>query len=76
MSNDHHDEGGFHDGGAICNGRECMSRGLGLLLLLAGSALLLDDGPGTEVRRSLGLAGLLVLIGSGLLLPPSKSGIG
>ncbi len=45
-----------------------MSRGLGLLLLLAGSALLLDDGPGKEARRSLGLAGLLVLVGSGLLL--------
>lgn len=45
-----------------------MSRGLGLLMLLAGSALLLDDGPGTEARRNLGLAGLLVLMGSGLLL--------
>ncbi len=45
-----------------------MSRGLGLLMLLAGSALLLDDGPGLEARRNLGLAGLLVVMGSGLLL--------
>jgi hypothetical protein len=51
-----------------------MSRGLGLLLLLAGSALLLEDGPGTEARRSVGLAGLLVVMGSGLLLGTGESG--
>jgi len=45
-----------------------MSRGLGLLLLLGGLSLLLDDGPATETGRSLGLASLLVLMGSGLLL--------
>jgi hypothetical protein len=45
-----------------------MSRGLGLVLFLAGSALLLEDGSGTERRKSLGLAGLMVLMGSGLLL--------
>jgi hypothetical protein len=44
-----------------------MSRGLRLLLLLAGSALLLEEGRGTEPRRSLGLDILLVLVGSGLL---------
>lgn len=45
-----------------------MSCGLGLLMLIAGSALLLDDRPGMEARMNFGLAGLLVVMGSGLLL--------
>lgn len=44
-----------------------MSRGLGLLMLFAGSALLLEEGRGTEAPRIHGLDILVVLVGSGLL---------
>ncbi len=45
-----------------------MGRGVGLLLLLGGSGILLKDTFGQEGRRSPGVAALLVLIGTGLLL--------
>ncbi len=45
-----------------------MSRGLGLLILLAGSGLVLDDSSGAEARRRPGLGVLLLVLGSGLLL--------
>jgi len=45
-----------------------MRRGLGLLLLVAGSVLVLDDSLGTEARGGSGLDVLLLLVGSGLLL--------
>jgi hypothetical protein len=45
-----------------------MRRGLGLLLLVAGSVLVLDDSLGKEARGSSGLDVLLLLMGSGLLL--------
>lgn len=45
-----------------------MSRGLGLLISLAGLGLLLDDGSGTKACRARGLGVLLLLAGSGLLL--------
>ncbi len=45
-----------------------MRRGLGLLLLLGGSGVLLKDTLGKENRWSPGVAALMVMIGSGLLL--------
>jgi hypothetical protein len=44
-----------------------MSRGLGLLLLLFGSGLLLDDAHETEPHRSRSIGVLLLFMGSGLL---------
>jgi hypothetical protein len=44
-----------------------MSRGLGLLLLLFGSGLLLDDALETEPHKSRRIGVLLLLVGSGLL---------
>jgi len=51
-----------------------MSRGLGILLLLAGSILLLVDSLGIEGRGSTGLDVLLLLVGSGLLLGSREEG--
>jgi hypothetical protein len=45
-----------------------MSRGFGLLLLLGGSVLLLDNTSESKLGASPGLNTLLLLIGSGLLL--------
>ncbi len=45
-----------------------MSRGIGLLLLLAGSALLLDDSLGEEAPRGSGLDVVLLVMGSSLLV--------
>ncbi len=45
-----------------------MSRGVGLLMVLAGAGLVLDDSSGAEARRSPGLGVLLLVVGSGLLL--------
>jgi len=51
-----------------------MSRGLGILLSLAGSILLLEDSLGIERRGSIGLDVLLLLVGSGLLLGSREEG--
>ncbi len=45
-----------------------MSRGLGLLLSLAGLGLLLEDDSGTKASKTRGFGVLLLLAGSGLLL--------
>jgi len=44
-----------------------MYRGFGLLLMLAGSGLLVEGGSRTESRSTLGPAILLLLTGTGLL---------
>ena len=49
-----------------------MRRGLGVLLLLAGSVLILDDSIGKEARGSSGLDVLLLLMGTGLVLDSGK----
>jgi hypothetical protein len=51
-----------------------MSRGIGLLLVLAGSALLLDDSLGREAPRGSGLDVLLLLMGSSLLVGEGEEG--
>ncbi len=50
-----------------------MSRGLGLLLLLFGSGLLLDDAHETEPHWSRRIGVLLLLVGSGLLRVSEES---
>ncbi len=45
-----------------------MSRGIGLLMVIAGAGLVLDDNSGVEAQRSPGLGVLLLVLGSGLLL--------
>ncbi len=56
------------------HGSQSMSRGLGILLLLAGSILLLEDSLEIEGRESSGLDVLLLLVGSGLLLDSREEG--
>jgi hypothetical protein len=49
-----------------------MSRGVGLLLLLAGSVLLAEDSLGSRPQKGRGLDVLLLMVGSGLLLDSKK----
>jgi hypothetical protein len=49
-----------------------MSRGVGLLLLLAGSVLLAEDSMGSGPQKGRGLDVLLLMVGSGLLLECKK----
>ena len=49
-------------------GRESMSRGVALLLLLLGSVLLVEDSLASGPQRGRGLDVLLLTMGTGLLL--------
>ncbi len=51
-----------------------MERGLGVLMLLAGSTLLLDRQPGERRTVECGMAFLLLLTGAGLLLEGWETG--